>query len=336
MIRTRWALAIASMGIACIALQASAQHVPDSAMPGIRIQRDIPYVPNGDPAQRLDLFVPEGPSEKPFPLIIWVHGGGWMAGSKDGGPAMEFMHKGYAVASVEYRFSQKALFPAQIQDCQAAIRWLRANAKQQNIDADHFAVWGASAGGHLVALLGTAGGSDAFPKIGGNEEQSDRVQAVIDLFGPTNFATVKAQADADKGVKYVYNFADQTNPYARLIGAKLGDDAEKEKRVSPVSYITADDPPMLILHGTADPHVPYAQSVEFAESLKKSGVPVLLQKLPGAGHGGPAFGLPGVRTLVVHFLDKHLKGADVEVKLVPEEQAIAPKPTTKPATKPAK
>src|SRR5262245_13775516 len=123
---------------------------------------DVPYVPNGDPAQVLDILVPEKRAEKPQPLLVWIHGGGWIGGSKTPAAYLYQLPRGYVVASIEYRFSDKASFPAQIQDCQAAIRWLRAHAKKYNIDPDHVGVGGASAGGHLVALLGTSGGKKAF------------------------------------------------------------------------------------------------------------------------------------------------------------------------------
>ena len=132
-----------------------------------------------------------------MPLIVWIHGGGWEGGSKRGGPMEGFVASGFAAASVEYRFSQVAKFPAQIQDCQAAIRFLRANAAKYNIDPDHIGVAGESAGGHLAALLGTAGGKNVFPPIGGNEKQSDRVQAVCDFYGPADFTTVVQLATAD-------------------------------------------------------------------------------------------------------------------------------------------
>lgn len=296
---------------------------------GVRIQRDIEYVPDGDPSQRLDLYLPEKPSEKPLPLVIWIHGGGWVAGSKIENWGAAYTARGdYASASVEYRFSDKALFPAQIQDCQAAIRFLRAHAKEYNIDPAHIGVWGASAGGHLVALVGTSGGKNAFPKIGGNEEQSDRVQAVIDVFGPADFSTVKQQAAADKEVKNVFNFDDLSSPYAKLIGAPMGESAEKEKAVSPVTFVAKDNPPFLIIHGTADTLVPYAQSVELEAALKKAGVEVLLQPVPGAGHGGPQFTSPAAQKLYHNFWDKHLTGAsDLKVEAVPA--SAFPTPPTK-------
>jgi acetyl esterase/lipase len=306
--------------------QAKAAQLP----PGIKMEKDISYVPNGDEAQKLDLYLPEKASEKPLPLIVHIHGGGWIGGNKYPCPVALMVLRGYAVASVEYRFSQKAIFPAQIQDCQAAIRWLRAHSKEYNFDTEHVGVIGGSAGGHLSALVGTSGGKNAFPKIGGNEEQSDRVQAVCDIYGPSDFSTVVQQAADDKNVKNIFQFNTPKDPYSSLIGTKL-DDKPKADAVSPVHYVTQDNPPIVILHGTHDTLVPYAQSEEFAAVLKEKGVPVWLQKLLGAGHGGPGFGKPAVIQLTQNFFDKYLKGADVQITLVPEADVTveAPKPAGK-------
>ena len=238
---------------------------------GVQLRQNIPYVPNGDPAQVLDIYSPENPSDRPLPLVVWIHGGGWHAGSKSGCYAAYLSREGYVVASVEYRFSTKALFPAQIQDCQAAIRWLRANSKTYNIDPDHIGASGDSAGGHLVALLETSGGKHAFPPIGGNEDQSDRLQAVCEWYGPTDFTTVMAQAAADPNVKSAIKFNTPADPYSDLIGVKLGEDPAKAQAVSPVHYVSSDNPPILIMHGTKDALVPFAQSEEFVAALAESG-----------------------------------------------------------------
>ena len=319
---------------ACAALlvcdSAFAQGKAPGPPAGIKMEKDISYISEGDEAQKLDLYLPEKAAEKPLPLIVHIHGGGWMGGSKFPCPVALMVLRGYAVASVEYRFSQKAKFPAQIQDCQAAIRWLRAHAKDYNFDTEHVGVVGGSAGGHLSALVGTAGGKNAFPKIGGSEEQSDRVQAVCDIYGPADFSTVVQQAGDDKNVKNIFQFNTAADPYSSLIGTKL-DDKPKADAVSPVHYVSKDNPPFVILHGTHDTLVPYAQSEEFAAVLKEKGVDVWLQKLPGSGHGGPAFGKPAVIQLMQNFFDKYLKGADVQITLVPEGEAASepPKPVVK-------
>ncbi|HWE96592.1 MAG TPA: alpha/beta hydrolase [Tepidisphaeraceae bacterium] len=294
---------------------------------GITAQRDILYVPGGDPAQSLDLYLPTKPSEKPLPLVVYIHGGGWQGGSKAGCPALGFVREGFAAASVEYRFSQKAIFPAQIQDCQAAIRWLRAHSKKYNLDPDHIGVWGDSAGGHLVALLGTSGGKKAFTPVGGNEDQSDRVQAVCDWYGPADFNTVIAQAAEDKNAKNIFKW-NKGDPYSALIGGGLGEDKAKGDAVSPVHYVTRDNPPFLIMHGTHDTLVPFAQSEELRDALKKVGVDVLLQPFPGAGHGGPVFGSPAAQKQIKAFFEKNLKGMDVKVEPLPDSATggpVAPK-----------
>lgn len=297
---------------------------------GFVAEYDVKYVPDGDEAQALDIYYPETPSDQPLPLLVWVHGGGWSAGSKAQPPYLAQLRRGYVVASVEYRFSQKAKFPAQIQDCQAAIRWLRANARKYSIDPEKIGVGGASAGGHLVALLGTSGGKNVFPKIGGNDDQSDRVQAVCDIFGPTDFWTVIQQAEADPNVKNVFKW-NNGDPYSLLIDAKLGEDKEQCDAVSPVNYVSQDNPPFLILHGDHDTLVPYAQSVELEDLLKKAGVEVTLQRLPGAGHGGASFGLPGIAKLANAFFDKHLKGVEAKIEALPAEEVTVP--VAKPAEK---
>ncbi|MBP6600405.1 MAG: alpha/beta hydrolase [Verrucomicrobiales bacterium] len=292
--------------------------------PGVRLERDIAYIPEGDEAQKLDLYLPEEVPTDPLPLVVHIHGGGWIGGSKFPCPVAGMAAKGYVVASIEYRFSNKAVFPAQIQDCQAAIRWLRANHEKYHLDPEKVGVVGASAGGHLSALVGTSGGKNPFPLIGGNAEQSDRVQAVCDIFGPTDFTTVVQQAAEDTKVKNIFQFNSPKDPYSLLIGANL-EDNKKSSAVSPGTYVSEDNPPFLILHGTHDALVPYAQSVQFFESLKEKGVPVWLQTLPGAGHGGPAFGQPTVIQLMQNFFDKFLQGADLEIVLVPEAKLTGKK-----------
>ena len=287
----------------------------------VKAERDIRYVPDGDAPQSLDLYLPEKESDKPLPVVVYIHGGGWHAGSKAGCWSLPLVKEGYAAASVEYRFSDKAKFPAQIQDCQAAIRWLRANSKKYHLDPDHIGVMGDSAGGHLSALLGTSGGKKIFPAIGGNEDQSDRVQAVCDFYGPTDFTKVMAQAEADeKNVKSVIKFNMPSDPYSSLIGVKLGEDETKGEAVSPIHYVSKDNPPFLIFHGTKDALVPLAQSEELVELLKKAGVPVHLQVFEGAGHGGPVFLQPPSRAMIKNFFDKNLKGIDVKVEWLPEEK----------------
>ena len=321
-------VAFVAFATAAVAESTKPEAKPVTPPPGVRMERDLSYIPDGDPAQTLDLYLPEQLSDKALPLIVHIHGGGWRGGNKYPCPVVGMVRNGYAVASVEYRFSQKALFPAQVQDCQAAIRWLRSNSKKYALDPDRVGVVGASAGGHLSALVGTAGGKHVFAPIGGNLDQSDRVNAVCDYFGPANFYSVVRQAAEDKHIANIFRFNTPSDPYSSLIGATL-DDKVKSDAVSPIHYVSAECPPVLILHGTHDALVPYAQSEEFADALKQQGVAVWLQKLPGSGHGGPAFAKPAVNAMVQAFFDKHLKHSGTPFALVPESDIAVEPPAAK-------
>ena len=265
---------------------------------GVTQHSNIAYIPGGHERQKLDLYVPDGGgSRATAPVIVWIHGGGWQAGDKSNVPVARFTEYGYAVASVDYRLSQDAPFPAQIEDCKAAIRWLRSNAKLYNLNPNRIGVMGASAGGHLVALLGTSGGVKALEGRSGNLDQSSRVQCVVDMFGPTDFLKMGGFHDSPN------------SPESRLIGGPIQENKDKVAKANPITYVGADDPPFLIIHGDADPTVPHMQSVLLQDALKKAGVEATLITVVGGGHGGPGFqgGENGKRTLA--FLDKYLKDA---------------------------
>ncbi len=292
--------------LACLLLLAavslaSAQPAGRPLPAGYTAKRDVTYVAGGTDRQRLDVFFPEK-SVKPVPLIVWIHGGAWSAGSKDRCPALPLLGDGYAVASVTYRFSQHGVFPAQIEDCRAAIRWLRAHAAEMNIDPARIGAWGSSAGGHLVALLGVAGDETAWDK-GDHVDQSARVQAVVNWFGPADLLTMGAQSDADSRIKH----DDANSPESRLIGGAVQEQKEKARAASPVAYVTRDDAPMLLMHGDRDPLVPHAQSIELRDALQKVGAEATLQTLPGAGHGGGDFGKRETFEAVRAFFARHLK-----------------------------
>ncbi len=277
-----------------IALAQQRSKMPQRLPKGVKVFRDLEYVQGGHERNRLDLYLPEK-TDRLLPVIVWIHGGGWRNDSKENPPGVGFASMGYGMASINYRLSQHAQFPAQIQDCKAAIRWLRANANKYNLDPGHIGVWGASAGGHLVALLGTTGGVKELEGTGGNLDQSSRVQAAVDLFGPTDFLTIG------------HPLNDPGGPVAPLIGGPPQDNKDKAAKASPITYVGKDAAPFLILHGDKDNLVPVHQSELLAEALKKVGVEVTLQILPGAGHGGPPFSSPANLKLIADFFNKHLR-----------------------------
>lgn len=262
--------------------------------------RDLVYARTPQKDLALDLYLPDQASKPP--LVVWIHGGAWRAGSRAKPQALYVTSRGYAVASISYRLSQEAIFPAQIHDCKAAIRWLRANAVKYGYDATRIGVWGPSAGGHLVALLGTSGGVKELEGDLGNADESSAVQAVVDFFGPTDMLQMSkppGQAHHDA----------PDSPESQLIGGPIQQNKDKAARADPITYITPNDPPFLIIHGDRDATVPMNQSELLEAALKKARVPVTFRVLPGAGHGGPAFNAPDVRDQVAAFFDKHLRTA---------------------------
>ncbi len=236
-----------------------------------------------------------------LPLIINIHGGAFKMGSKEQGVPTEYLVQGYAVASIKYRLSQHAKFPAQIEDCKAAVRWLRAHANEYRLDPNHFAAWGASAGGHLAVMLGTTGDTKEFD-VGPNLDQTSGVQSVVDYFGPTDFLQMDTHRLPNGQVHDPAN-----SPESELIGGAIQKNKDKAAKANPITYITPGAPPFLICHGDADPLVPHHQSELLEAALKKAGVAVMFYTVKGAGHG--RFNDPKVPEMTREFLTKHLKPA---------------------------
>lgn len=266
---------------------------------GTQVFRDLEYVPGGHERQKLDLYLPAGEA-KARPLVIAIHGGAWRGGSKENSLAVRLVRDGYAVASINYRLSQDAIFPAQIEDCKAAVRWLRANANKYGLDPNRFAAWGTSAGGHLAALLGTTGDIKDFDK-GPNLDQSSAVQAVVNFFGPSELLTLGRQSGSTSRMDH--NAAD--SPESQLLGGALQKNPKAARRASPITYVSKNDPPMLLVHGTADPIVPCEQSRVFYRALLKKKIPAKLHLVEGAGHGS-GFGINEAEALT-DFLGTYLK-----------------------------
>jgi len=254
---------------------------------------DLPYIDGGHDRQRLDLYIPaREDKKKKLPIVVWIHGGGWAKGSKDGiGNCSWVLGKGYALASIGYRLTDAAVFPAQLDDCKAGIKWLKKNGAKFGVDADRIVVWGSSAGGHLVAMLGTTGDP---------EDPSDDIDGVIDWFGPTELLTMQEQRTLP--VHLDANAPDSFE--SKLIGGTLQENPEKAKAASPISHVSKDDAPILIFHGDRDPLVPLKQSHTFMKALEKVAVPVSLVVIEGAGHGGPAFQRESARKVILDFLNE--------------------------------
>tara|TARA_B110000495_G_scaffold182595_1_gene178245 strand:+ start:405 stop:1520 length:1116 start_codon:yes stop_codon:yes gene_type:complete len=248
-----------------------------------KTQKNLAYVDQGHERHRLDLYLPQSKSPPSrLPLIIWVHGGGWKNGSKDRFAHLNsLLKRGFAVASINYRLSHHATFPAQIHDCKAAVRFLRKNAQRFGLDPEKFGVWGSSAGGHLVALLGTSGEVSELEGTLGNLDVSSRVQAVCDWYGPTDLLRMNQQA----GSKGKLDHDAANSPESLLVGAPIQDAPQKTAKINPIQYVTSDDPPFLIMHGDQDRLVPPQQSQMLNDALKAAGVSTTFILVKGAGHG---------------------------------------------------
>ncbi len=270
---------------------------PSVSAEGIKVITDVQYGQVGGERLLLDLYIPEG-AKKPLPAVVLIHGGAWVAGDKRRTrPAALFIAKhGYIVASVNYRLAPRYKYPAQLDDVQRAVRWLRMHAKEYGIEPNRMAAWGSSAGGHLAALLGLREARDnSDPQL---SKYSARVQCVVDLYGPTDLVAV-----AEKAPRALIFF----------LGKSYEEAPELWRDASPLYHVSPDDAPFYIIHGVQDPLVPISDSEKLTEALKKAGVEVTLVKIEGMGHGRPR--TPQARKAfrkalegAIEFLDRHLKG----------------------------
>lgn len=266
---------------------------------------DLAYADQSE-AQKLDLYLPST-GDGPFPVVVMVHGGGFMFGDKADGAGLtgvdQLLEAGYAVASINYRLSGEAIWPAQINDAKAAVRFLRANAAQYNLDPEHVGAWGASAGGNLVAMLGaTCDVADLEGAELGNADQSSCVQAVVDWFGPIDFLAMDAQF-AGTACPATHDAAD--SPESMLVGAPIQTVPEIVATTNPMNYVDAADAPFLIQHGSADCNIPPVQGKNLADALGVDKATYTL--IDGAGHGGSQFETPENLQVVLDFLSQHLK-----------------------------
>lgn len=260
--------------------------------------RDVVFASPDGHDLRLNLFLPENVNNPP--LVVFVHGGGWKNGSYKGVRTPWLANEGFALASIGYRLTNKATFPSQIHDCKAAIRWLRAHADEYGYNAEKIGVVGTSAGGHLVLLLGTTGGLEELEgDVGGNLDQSSRVQAVVDFYGPSDFVA-RTKTNPDKT-------ENPNGSVAKLLGGPVSKKLDTARLASPINHITADDPPLMVLHGKRDRTVAIVQSELMVDAYKAAGLDVTYRVLPDAGHGGQAFFQGEHRQAVVRFLREQLR-----------------------------
>jgi len=262
--------------------------------------RDLEYGRGGERTLKMDILHRRTLPKKAMPVLVWIHGGGWREGSKEEGipRLISFAKRGYFCASIEYRLSHEALFPAQIEDCKCAIRFLRANAQKFHLNEGRIGVWGMSAGGHLVALLGTTHHVRQLEGQGGWQQFSSSVQAVCDWFGPTDFLRMNYfPSDID------HDAAD--SPEGMLIGGAVQENQEKAAKANPIAYVTEEASTFLIMHADNDRLVPFNQSQLLYEALQQAGVEVTLAMVKGGGHG-KKFKTPTLLKKVENFFDKHL------------------------------
>jgi acetyl esterase/lipase len=271
----------------------------------ISVEEGITYSKVGDQELKLDLAKPEG--DGPFPAIVFIHGGGWLGGNRSHFRpfAEEAAKRGYVGLTISYRLMKfdaekketttaTQRFPDQIHDCKAAVRWLRANADKYHVDKNRIGVAGGSAGGHLSLLVGLTDKSDKLEGDGGNPDQSSRVQAVVNIFGPTEMASC-------------YEGSSVAWMLRLFMGGKPEETPEVYKKASPVTYVTKDDPPILTIHGDQDKLVPVAQAKLLDQKMKAAGVQHELLILEGQGHGFGGESQQTAMKAMWDFFDKQLK-----------------------------
>lgn len=281
-----------------------------------KVTRDIEFARVGEKVLKLDLHMPAG--EVRTPLVVYVHGGAWKSGLKDDMPLEKLVERGYAIASVDYRVSLVAPFPAQIHDIKAAIRFLRAKGRELGVDSSRIVMAGSSAGGHLAALTGVSNGvKELEGTVGTNLSESSAVQGMMSLYGASNLETILSQS-TPKGVEF------RRPAMELLLGGPVAEKAALAKLASPVSHVDANDPPLLLIHGDADPQMPYAQSEELKRLYEKTKLRVQLETIRDGKHGGDEFYDDKRTDLMAAFL-KSLTATPATGSPEPKKEAPVPK-----------
>jgi acetyl esterase/lipase len=264
--------------------------------PPVEVERGLVFGTGGGRELKLDLARPRD-GEGPFPAVVCLHGGGWVGG--DRGQLEQTIRvlaaRGYVAVTPDYRVAPRDRFPAPVEDCKAAVRWLRANAARYKVNPLRVGVVGFAAGGHLACLVGLTGKEDGLEGVGGNADQPSGVQAVVSFFGPTDLT----RSDWGKEAR--------DNNLVPLLGGTLDDKPEQYRRASPLSYARKGAPPFLFIHGAEDRVVPVAHSRELAEKLRAAGGSARVLELEGEGHGLRGDKLFNSLVQMMAFLDENLK-----------------------------
>ena len=274
----------------------------------INIKTDIPYADTENPRQSLNLILPKDRKKKILPALIYIHGGGWKNGNKNQGNVrlIPYVESGeYVGISIGYRLSGEAQWPAQIHDCKAAIRWVRGNAKNYGINPEKIGMFGTSAGGHLVAMLGTSKNvKELEGDLGNYKKMKSTVHCVVNFFGPSallEMSKYPSRIDHDAA----------NSPESELIGGALQENKKKAMDASPINYVTKDDCPFIHVHGTDDQLVPYNQSVILHKKLLENGCDSRLITVKGGGHGG--FRNDTIQKITEKFFAKQLLGKELQI-----------------------
>ncbi|MBL9090503.1 MAG: alpha/beta hydrolase [Planctomycetaceae bacterium] len=273
----------------------------------VDIRPDVPYADNDNPRQQVDIYLPkDAGAGEPLPVVLFIHGGGWSGGDRKSylAPASQLAFGGkYAAISVGYRMSSEAKWPAQIHDCKAAVRWVRAHAKELNIDPTKIGATGGSAGGHLVTMLGlTAGNKELEGSLGKHTDQSSAVTCVINFCGPSDMAAPLMQGEAAKV---------DDPAVAGLVGGSLKEKADAVKQASPLTWVSKNAAPIMTVHGMKDARVNFNNATKLDEAMKQAGAVHYLVPVTEAGHGIPIG--PDLAGRMQKFWDKYLRGQDAEI-----------------------
>ena len=264
----------------------------------VRVLPDVEYASVDNHRLLLDLYIPK--EVEGAPLLVWVHGGAWRGGSKSRMPLKALAEEGWVIASVDYRLTPVARFPAQVHDIKAAVRFLRAKAADYGFDAERIAIAGNSAGGHLAALVGTTNGhKDLEGSVGAHLEESSNVQATISLYGASNLTTILNQSTP-------YGLGVRIPALQLLLGGQPEDKTEIAHLASPIFHVDPSDPPLLLIHGDQDPQMPISQSHELHGRYKALGLSVQFEVVHEGVHGGADFYDEVRWQIIEEFLKTHV------------------------------